>query len=335
MENNKDFKVVSAGSAAKEAAVMAMYNGSLIDFRRYRSFETLPKIAWEYIDDVLIRVAKENLVGIADLNSYPSTSVTFDGMSASVYTRKRASEVGTAAIAVTPDTRSDAAILDLDDLSVPILVTYKDFRVNTKQMAMASRVGLPLETSLVEEATVSVTRTLENTLFNGNIKASGSTLYGYTTFPERKTYTLPASWATAQPDAILKDVNNMMSLSMQANHFGPWVLYIPWQYQVSLNEDYTVGTNDYPVTGSIQNRLEQLPNLDAIKVSNALANDNVVLVEMTSSTVQLINGMPMRALAWEPPGSPNWDHLFKVMTMAVPFLISDYQGNCGIVHGSV
>lgn len=332
---SSDFETVPGGNI-KDAAMMALYNGTRIDFRKYRSFETLPQQAWEYIDETLIRTAKENLVGIADLQSRPGTSINFDGMTASVYTKKRVSEVGAANIAVSPDTSANSAILDMSDVSVPMVVTYKDFHINIKQMAMASRIGLPLEASLVEEATRSVSRTLEDTLFNGNVKANGATAYGYTTFPDRQTYTIPISWATALPSLVLADVNNMISLSMQANYFGPWMLYIPWQYQVRLNEDYLSGsTGDYPVSGSIQDRLMTLPNLLGIKVSNYLANDNIVLVEMTSDTVQLINGMPMRVVAWEPPGTPNWEHKFKVMTMSVPMLISDYNGGCGIIHGSV
>jgi hypothetical protein len=114
------------------------------------------------------------------------------------------------------------------------------------------------------------------------------------------------------------------------------MLYIPWQYQTRLNQDYLTGSaNDYPISGSIRNRLAVLPGLINIRVSNYCPVDTAILVEMTSDTVVLINGMPMRALAWEPPGTPNWDHKFKVMTISVPMLISDYKGNCGIVHGSV
>ena len=317
-----------------DAAMMAIFKGTRIDFKKYRSLESLPREAWELIDTVLIRVAKERFVGIADLNSYPGTSFNFDGMSASVYTRKRVSEVGAATVAVNPDNASDSAILDLDDLSVPMLVTYKDYHMDTKHMAMASRINLPIDTALVEEATISVTRALEDNLFNGQVTANGSTMYGYTTFPDRQTYTIPTSWTTATPSEIFGDLNSMISLSMQANHFGPWVLYIPWQYQSRLNEDY-LPNGGTSTTGSIRKRLMEIPNLADIKVADVLADDNVVLVEMSSSTVQLINGMPMRNLLWEPPGQPNWMHKFKVMTIAVPLLISDYNGQCGIVHGSV
>lgn len=327
--------IPSVAHSSRDDAMMAIYNGVRIDFKQYRSLETLPQQAWEYIDSAVIRTAKENLVGIADLNASAGTRLNFDGMSASVYTRKRISEVGAAAVAVNPDNVSDSAILDMDDLSVPMLVTYKDFHVDTKQLSMAARSGLPLDTALAEEATRSVARTLENNLFNANITANGATMYGYTTFPDRQTYTIPTSWSTAQPDDILADVNNMMSLSIQSNHFGPWMLYIPWQYHPILNLDYHVGTGDYPVAGSVRTRLMELPGLLDIKVSSYVANDTVVLVEMTSGTVQLINGMPIRTVAWEPAGTPNWTHKFKVMTISVPLLVSDYKGNCGIVHGSV
>jgi len=337
---------VVLGAEAHELAMMSLYNGNRIDFRKYRSFETLPREAWEQIDDTLIRTAKENLVGIADLNANPATNMTYDGMSSSVYTRKRISEIGAATVSVTPDTTSDSAILAMDDLSVPMMVTYKDFNINTNQMAMAARIGMPLGFALVEEATRSVTRTLENNLFNGILTANGATAYGYFTYPSRQRYLLGGgdtppgkSWAAidSDPDQILADINMMMSLSMQANHFGPWMLYIPWQYQTRLNQDYVVGTYNtgFPVSGSIRSRLMELPGLIGIRVSNYVPNDNVALVEMTSDTVMLINGMPLRALAWEPPGTPNWDHKFKVMTISMPMMISDYKGQCGIIHGDL
>jgi len=318
-----------------DEAMMLMHNATMLNLSQYRKLETLPKEAWQEIDDTVIRTAKENLVGIADLNANPQTNRFYDGMSASVYTHKRTSEVGSATVGVNPDKTSDSAILEMDDLSVPMLVTWKDFKLNTKQVAMANRVGLPLGFSLVEEATRSVARKLEENLFTASIRANGSTMYGYCTYPDRQVYPILTSWKTATAEEIMVDVNEMMHLSMQQNHFGPWMLYIPWEYQTKLNLDYLTTTNFYPGVGSIRERLMQLPNLIDIRVGTYVPDDTAVLVEMTSDTVILINGMPIRALAWEPPGTPNWDHKFKVMTITVPLLISDYKNQCGIVHGSV
>lgn len=313
----------------------SMINMQMRKYRACEGPETLPREAWEQIDDMVIRTAKENLVGIADLNANPATNKFYDGMSSSIYTHKRISEIGSATVGRSPDKSSDSARLEMDDLSVPMLVTWKDFTLNTNQVAMANRIGLPLGFTLVEEATRSVARKLEENLFIGNFPANGATMWGYTTFPDKQNYPIAKDWAaaTTTPEEIMNDVNEMMSKSMQQNHFGPWILYIPWEYQVRLNQDYLTTVNNYPGVGSIRERLFQLPGLIDIRVGTYVPDKSVVLVEMTSDTVILINGMPIRALAWEPPGTPNWDHKFKVMTITVPLLISDYKGQCGIVHG--
>jgi hypothetical protein len=127
----------------------------------------------------------------------------------------------------------------------------------------------------------------------------------------------------------------MINEALNDNHAGPYILYIPWQYLGRMMEDYTTGgASGYPVNGTVYDRLKSIKGIDDIKATRYLATGNVVLVEMTSSSVQLINAMPMTVVDWEPSGSPNWTHQFKVMTMAVPFLIADYDGRCGIVHGT-
>lgn len=347
-ENKTNMEVVNnvSPSGSVAAALMNSYNGVGFDIAKYRptdmvNAESLPERAWKYIDERLIAVAKSELVGIADLNSRPDTNVSFDGLSSTVYTRERVSNMSDANMAVSPDTRGESGALDFDSIGVPLVVTYKDFPVNTKQMAEAARVGLPLRTQLVEEATRSVSRLLEETLFNGKYTAAGSTIYGYTEFPDRNIGTLTGDWSVVgtTPEEIFDDVNKMVNASMADNHFGPWVLYIPWEYSVRLNEDYLVTTNNYPNVGSIRERIMQIPGLEAIHVSKNLngvtTTGEVVLVEMSSSTVQVINGMPFTVVDWEPAGSPNWSHTFKAMTISVPFLYSDYSGQCGIVHYSV
>ena len=315
-------------------AKMEMNSGkAFANMAKYRQLSTLPERAWKYIDDRMIAVAKSELVGMADLASRPDTSITYDGTSSSVYVRDRVSEVNEAKMAMSPDTRGESGTMLFDEIGVPLPVTYKDFPVEKRQIDSAARAGIAFRTTLVEESTRAVSRMLEETLFNGSYTAAGSTLYGYTTFPDRNTYTISTGWVTATAVEIFDDANAMVDLSMGANHYGPWILYIPRAYQVRLNEDYIVGTT--PTGISILERLLQIPGLEAIRTSRNLAANNVALVEMTSSTVQVINGMPMQVIDWEPANSPNWRHTWKVVTIMVPFLYSDYDGQCGIVHGAV
>lgn len=315
-------------------AEMDMVSGkAFANMSQYRQLSTLPDRAWKYIDERMMAVAKAELVGIADLVRNADTNVSFDGTSSSVYLRDRVSEVNEAKMAMSPDTRGESGALLFDEIGVPLPVTYKDFPVEKRQIESARRAGILLRTTLIEESTRAVSRMLEETLFNGNYTAAGSTIYGYTTFPDRNQFSISTGWATATPEEIFDDVNAMINLSMGANHYGPWVLYIPREYQVRLNEDYIVGT--VPTGFSILERVLQIPGLTAIRTSRNLANNNVTLVEMTSSTVQLINGLPMQVIDWEPAGSPNWRHTWKVVTIMVPFLYSDFNGQCGITHGAV
>lgn len=338
-----DKNYVLNGAPHGPVAKQLMSGVSLSD---YRTLASLPKRAWDEVDATIMRVAKDQMPGIADLNRAPGVAMTFNGMSASTYTMWRASKMSAAHVSMTPDTRGESDILDFDSISVPLPVTVKDFWVNTKQVAMASTEGVSLATYATEEATYQVANLVEANLFNGDYTAAGSVLSGYTTYGDRNLYTLAGDWGTIDPDLILADVNNMVHLSMKANHFGPWILYIPWKFASRLNLDYLLpsGVTTTSPSTDIRGRVMMINGLQNITVSKHLVSasdtpvpgeiDNVVLVEMSPRTVRLLNGITMTAIDWEPPGSPNWNHNFKVITMTVPMLLSDYDGQCGIVHGS-
>lgn len=304
-----------------------------VNIAEYRTFESLPRTAWEYIDDVIIRIAKSELVGIADLKATPGVSIPFNGLGASVYTMYAASGMSDATMAMTPDARGESDTIDFKPISVPLPVTVKDFPVNTKQVAMALRDGIPLQGILSEEALYRMMYKLEEHLFNGSYTAGGATSYGYTTFPGRIEYTIPVTWTTQRPDLIFQDVSLMCQESRDINHFGPWVLYIPSQYAVAIDQDYTTGSSVYPVNGTLRERIMMLPEMRDIKISKNLANDNVVLVEMNPTTVKLIEGIEPTVVDWTMPAAPTWTHNFKAMAMQVPMFMADYDDNVAIVHG--
>jgi len=54
------------------------------------------------------------------------------------------------------------------------------------------------------------------------------------------------------------------------------------------------------------------------------------LVQMTSDTVRLVDGMPIQNVEWSSQGG--MVHNYKVMTIRVPEIRSDDNGQCGIVR---
>jgi len=307
-----------------------------VNLQEFRTNASLPKDAWEYIDSAIVRVARQELVGINDIRAIQGGVIPFNGLGASLFTMNRVDGLSPAVMAETPDVRGESDTLAFDTIGTPLPITVKDFPINIKRAAMARRDGVPYESIISDEALYQVMHKLEDHLFNGIYTAGGSTAYGYTTFPKRQEKTLTASWATAQPDEIFSDLNAMVTKSMEHYHYGPWILYIPWQYYSRLNEDYHIGAVDFP-SGIIRNRLLEIPGLSAIKTSRFLANDNVVLVEMTTRNVRLIDGITPTVVDWTMAASPNWTHNFKAMAMWVPFFITNLgsSGNelSGIIHG--
>jgi hypothetical protein len=56
------------------------------------------------------------------------------------------------------------------------------------------------------------------------------------------------------------------------------------------------------------------------------------MVQMTSEAAQAINGMAPTLIQWESQGGLRLN--FKIMAIQVPLLRADFDGNCGIAHGT-
>jgi hypothetical protein len=126
---------------------------------------------------------------------------------------------------------------------------------------------------------------------------------------------------------IVDDVLKMKQASIDARHYGPvWVLYIPTAYETLLDSDYDATT---PGT-TIRERILKIAGISQITVVDRLAANNVLLVEMRSDNVRLIEGIGLQNVEWETEG--RFITKYKVLTIRVPQLRSDQDGKCGIVH---
>lgn len=311
--------------ASQEELAKGAFNTTML-----RNNTTIPELAWEHLDAEIVPAFLSQLVGIKDLQQIPSLVKRVDGTAASTWGYRATSNIGNAIMAMDPDTRGMADRIEIIKKTVPLYITSQNYYLNIREVKESIAKGVPLDTITAEEAAKSVGRSLEQTLFSGHAVAEGAELYGYTTFPDRQTATI-ADWSsgTTTGETIVSDVLALIDKSVSANHFGPWHLYIPTLYRHRMGEDYKEMS-----AMTIEQRILSA-GVAKVGTAEALDGGNVVLVEMTSSTVRLIEGMPLTNLLWEPEMSKNWNQLFKVMTIMVPLLISDFNGDCGIVHGTV
>ena len=67
-----------------------------------------------------------------------------------------------------------------------------------------------------------------------------------------------------------------------------------------------------------------------VKVLNKLPADTVLMVQLTSDVVRLVEGFDLQAVEWQTEGGTLTK--YKIMSIVVPQIRSDRNGKCGIVQ---
>lgn len=302
-----------------------------------RTNSTLREDEWIEMDDAIVRVGRERLRGVADLMNNDLSFNVNNAMGTMVVQHHQASEMTPARTSMTGLDHPDQDRVTFNLKSTPLPITHHTFQLNARHLMASRGTGQPIDTTQAEEATRQVVEKTEDMLFNGlseedtlGFGDDSAQLYGYTNFPSRKTFTISSAWdnsGTSGTD-ILRDTLDMIKQAQNGFYFGPYMLYVPSNYWLKLQEDFKT-----EVSGTIIERLRSISDIIDVRVVDKLADDNVVLVQMTRSVIDMIVGFQPRVVEWE--GQGGMVNYFKVMSIWVPRPKSDLNGNSGIVHGSV
>ncbi len=295
-----------------------------------RTNATLLKDEWIATDDILVEVAREKLTAVTDLTSRGFVNTSVDGMKHTVLEWQRVSRSEGSQLSMTPKVRGDSDRPDYDLTGVPLPIRHADFDFGEREIQTSRNKGLGLDFTMLRSKTEDVLEDTENMLVNGasGYTYNGRTIRGYTDFVDRNTYTMPLTWVGLSGDLILADVLLMKQASIDAKHNGPFMLYIPTTYSTVLDGQFKAASDR-----SIREVLLEVDGIEDIKVLDKLATDNVLLNQLTASTAKMIDAMPLTTVQWKTNG--DFCNHFKVLTIMVPQLFSDQEGNSGITHGSV
>jgi uncharacterized linocin/CFP29 family protein len=300
---------------------------------------TLRKDEWKQYDTALLRVTEERLIGIADLMSRGLTHNINNGLGKTVLEYEDLGDVNDADLSMDGLNRGQNDRPNYELKFLPLPIVHADFQVNARALATSRQTGDALDTTMAQLKGRKVAEKLEDILFNGSGSYSfgGGTLYGYTDFPNRNTGSLDAAWDGAPPtstetigQSILADVTAMKQALIDDGFYGPYVLYIPTHYETALDGDFKA---DSDVT--IRERILKIDQIQDIRVADMLTagTDQVLLVQMTSDVIRLVNGMAPTTVQWDVEGGMAVN--FKIMAIQVPQPRADQNGNCGIAHFSV
>lgn len=297
---------------------------------------TLRKDEWKFYDTAVLKAAKLRMLGIADLQSRGLTMNLGNGMGKTVLEYENVSELSAAEMSMDGVRRADNDRLTYEINYLPLPIIHKDFQINARVLEASRTTGDPLDTAQAEECGMKVAEKAETLLFQGssNYSFGGGTIYGYTDFPSRNQGSLTGKWDYLTDDSdgtvgekILSDVVDMKQALIDDRHYGPYVLYIPTNYETTLDKDFKSASDK-----TIRQRLLEVSSIEDVKVADYLDDDDVVMVQMTNNVVRLVTGLGISTVEWKSEGGMVYH--YKVMTIMVPQLRADANGRCGIAHYS-
>jgi hypothetical protein len=319
------FKKQAYGDLAKRLLANNMSANAL------RTNDTLRKDEWKHYDTALLKVAQERLIGVADLMGRGLTYSIANGLGKTVLEYEDVSQIEPAQMSMDAVTRGRNDRVEFDIKYLPLPVIHSDFQINIRVLNASRTTGESLDTTMAELASRMVSEKMEELLFTGSSSYTfgGGTIFGYTDEPNRNTGSLTHNWnaSAATGSTILADLLNMKQASIDARHYGPWMVYIPTAYETVLDDDFKTNSDK-----SIRQRVGEITGIADVKVADKLTANNVIMVQMTSDVVRWVEGLPMQTVEWQTEGGMIFH--FKVMTIAVPQIRADQEGNSGLVHYS-
>lgn len=304
---------------------------------------TLRRDEWKQLDDVVLEASRSRLSGIEDLISNGLTYNLGNAMGTTVLEWHDTDDPGEATISMDGITRglSDRPNYQYNYLPIPII--HFDYEINARELAASRNMGNPLDTTMAEKAVRRLSEKLESMLFTDVTFGYGekdqrnrNKIYSYVNHPDRMTYTLGTHWDDLDFDSstanggerIVEQVSDMKQQMINAKFYGPYQIYISTNYETVIDKDYNKTT---PGT-TIRERIMKIANIKGIKVVDTLPADTVLMVNLTKNTVRLIRGMGITNVEWSQEG--NMISKYKVMTIQVPQIRSEQNGNCGVLHAS-
>ena len=302
---------------------------------KMRGLAPLWKDAQEQIDDAVVRIGREGLVIADDRISNFSVPLP-NWLGITELTSHKVGESRRANRGMIPNSRPDGGGLqDKTPYTIPIYMTWDEFGFNARELAAAQRVGRPLDTDEVEQATRNVNYAVEDAIINGlDETVGGNGLDGFLDTTNTQSYESNTAWDAAGKTGsnILTDVLAMRDVLATDKFFGPYTLYVPTDYGAALQKPF----DSSGITSlTRQAYLEQLMfggrNLRVV-TADLLPSDRTLLVQDTASVCDVIVGQTPTAI--NPAPELEWHTKWLVYAVVVPRVKNDKNSNYGVCAGN-
>lgn len=299
-----------------------------------RAASPLPDDAQRVIDQALIEVQLDRLSIVASLMGDGLVYTLDNALAVPELYQEKINQTGHARRVMNPSSRGENRMVDRTGYTIPIYLTMDTFELNARPLAVSRRVGAPLDTTMVAQATRRVNESLEDAVINGpGVQFNGHTAYGLLNEPNVNSvsYVSNESWSASGHDGadIYADVMNMVEELDSNNYHGPYVLQVPTAYWLKLNDDWKANSDKTILQRLTELRFGNQPL--RIEQADMLPADRTIMYQPTRDVLELVVGQMPTVVSWA--DGPGWEFNFAVMSIVVPRIKSTYTGQSGVVKG--
>jgi len=246
---------------------------------------------------------------------------------------ERVSEMTDATVSLQGVTAGEADVLTFDSKGVPLPFIFKPFNLEQRHMEAAQRSGVSLPLVYQREAMSVVMQKLNTLLIDGDstIKLGGEQIYGITNHPNRITYSIANDWGGGS-ETPYQDVLDMLQLAKDKFMYGPFALYIsPKKFSFMLNTYVEAGAVVMPGY-SYMSKFRELQDITEVAFLEGLADDEVVLVQMDNSTLDL--AVAEQFMTLPTPKTDLFQYGFMSLCAMTPRIKLDKNNTVGIIHAT-
>jgi len=320
----------------KSGVVYVKHNGVMVkaaslesEYPFLRNATGLPEDSWKDLGTKITGYVKKRTSAYADLINAGNV-IPVNDVGVTIYSQPKHNGLSDAIQNMTGMSNlvNDEFKFDVD--RTPLPVTFKDVHSSWRLIAAMKRGGFDFVSTGVQEATESVLRKLESSVFTGDFYFGESTAYGYTNSGNRQTGSLTYNWSTAAttPAQIWADIL-LIEASISANlvntEAGKAIGYVPIGWKTHFNEAFAAG---YPQT--LAEKFKTLTWLSEIKEVSYMKALNVVFAFMQPMYVNMVRGASIQPIMYTSPDG--MQQFIKVLAIESPLITDDYNGKKGVFN---
>ncbi len=304
----------------------------------FRALAPLGERSQILLDNAVVKVGLDRLTFVADIMAAGLTYQLSDPLSVTQLEWYASNRTGAAKRTMSPSARGENKLPDRLPYRLPVYLTTDNFELDIRTLKQSQRVGLSLDTALIEDCTRSVNEAIEDAAINGattldgqELKVAGYAAPGLLNAPNASQQNLTAAAWTTAPNGVtvFNETQSMMAKLRAKQKFGPYRMYVGTETAAAMASDYSSAKGDNTIT----DRLLKLDGLQAIRFADKMPANKVVIVQMTSDVIDMVVGQKPTVIPWT--SIDGFTFFNMVMAIMIPRVRSDYNGASGIVIGTL